>query len=95
MSTAHPSKTILIVGATSGIGLALAERFIDNGTFVIAVGRRRANLDAFVEKHGAEKVSGFEFDIMDLDGIPGFVKRYVEVFVRRVQYLWVDGGADM
>ncbi|PQE19217.1 oxidoreductase short-chain dehydrogenase reductase family protein [Rutstroemia sp. NJR-2017a BBW] len=72
---AFPYKTILVLGATSGIGLALAEKFIAHGAHVIAVGRRQENLDELVKKHGAEKVSAVAFDITRLGEIEGFVGR--------------------
>jgi NADP-dependent 3-hydroxy acid dehydrogenase YdfG len=72
-----PYKNVLVIGATSGIGLALSERFISNGIHVIAVGRRQQNLDSFVQKHGKDKVSSFQFDITNLSGIPEFVQQCV------------------
>ncbi|KAI9753348.1 MAG: hypothetical protein M4579_005206 [Chaenotheca gracillima] len=69
-----PYKKVLVLGATSGIGLALAERIIKEGSSVIAVGRRQANLDALVQKHGSDKVSAVQFDITHLDKIPSFVE---------------------
>lgn len=71
-----PYKTVLVIGATSGIGLALAEKMIENGSYVIAVGRRQELLDSFVNKHGKDKASAFKFDITNLDGIPSFVEKY-------------------
>lgn len=68
-------KTVLIVGATSGIGLDLAEEVIAHGSHVIAVGRRQANLDDFQKNYCHEKASTAAFDITDLEGIPAFVKR--------------------
>lgn len=70
-----PYKTTLVIGATSGIGLALAEKMIENGTYVIAVGRRQEKLDDFTRKHGKDKASSFQFDITDLAGIPSFVEK--------------------
>ncbi|KAK1719413.1 hypothetical protein CaCOL14_006101 [Colletotrichum acutatum] len=70
-----PSKTALITGATAGIGLALAERLIANGTFVIAVGRRRDRLDALVSAHGADKVAAEPFDIADLAALPAWAEK--------------------
>jgi len=67
-----PYTTVLVVGATSGIGLALAEQLISNGSHVIAVGRRQENLDALVQQHGRHKVSSVQFDITDLKAIPSF-----------------------
>lgn len=67
-------KCILLVGATSGIGAALADRFIQEGSKVIAVGRRQDRLDAFVQKHGQDKASGMCFDITDRGHMDQFVK---------------------
>ncbi|KXH49899.1 short chain dehydrogenase [Colletotrichum nymphaeae SA-01] len=70
-----PPKTALITGATAGIGLALAERLIANGTYVIAVGRRKDRLDALVSAHGADKVAAEPFDIADLAALPAWVEK--------------------
>lgn len=61
---------VLLVGATSGIGEALAERLIENGKFVIVTGRRQEKLDEFVSKHGKDKTEGVQWDITDLEMIP-------------------------
>jgi NADP-dependent 3-hydroxy acid dehydrogenase YdfG len=74
---AFPYKTVLMVGCTSGIGLALAERMIENGIFVVGVGRRKDRLDEFLAKHGSEKVAVSQFDITDLDKIQGWADRCV------------------
>ena len=70
-------KKILIVGATSGIGRALAERFVNEGSKVIVSGRRVERLEEFVQKHGSDKASAHPFDITKLDLIPQFVSKYV------------------
>jgi NAD(P)-dependent dehydrogenase (short-subunit alcohol dehydrogenase family) len=38
-------KIALITGGTSGIGLAIAQRFVKDGAHVFIVGRRREALD--------------------------------------------------
>ncbi|CAP73992.1 uncharacterized protein PODANS_2_13450 [Podospora anserina S mat+] len=67
-----PYKTVLITGATSGIGLALAERMISAGIFVITIGRRKDRLEALAEKYGSEKVAAEPFDVSDLDAMPAW-----------------------
>jgi len=47
------AQTILVTGGASGIGLALAERFLSAGNTVIAVGRRRDKLEEAKAKHPA------------------------------------------
>ncbi|KAI1842093.1 hypothetical protein JX266_011744 [Neoarthrinium moseri] len=71
---AFPYKNVLMIGATSGLGLALAERMIENGIFVIGVGRRKERLDEFVAKHGPQKAAASQFDITNLHGIPTWVE---------------------
>lgn len=70
-----PYNTVLITGASSGIGQALAERMIDAGVFVIAVGRRRDRLDALVAKHGSDKVAAEVFDVADIEAIPEWANK--------------------
>ncbi|MFA7439370.1 MAG: SDR family NAD(P)-dependent oxidoreductase [Sphingomonadaceae bacterium] len=61
--------TILITGATAGIGAATARRFVRAGWKVIATGRRQERLDALVAELGAEQVHGVCFDMRDADAI--------------------------
>lgn len=58
-------KTALVTGGASGIGLAAAKLFADNGAQVIITGRRQDALDAAVAEigHGAIAIKG---DISDL-----------------------------
>ena len=70
-------KHVLLVGATSGIGAAMAERLVHEGSKVIAVGRRQDRLDAFVQKHGKDKAGAAVFDISDRKSITSFVSKSV------------------
>lgn len=65
---------VLMLGATSGIGRALAARLVETGTSVIAVGRRQDKLDEFAKEYSSQagKVDTARFDITDLKAIPGF-----------------------
>jgi short-subunit dehydrogenase involved in D-alanine esterification of teichoic acids len=67
-------KKVLVIGATSGIGWALAEKIVQDGKHVVIVGRRKEKLDEFEKKYGSEKVDSIVFDISKLDEIPKFVQ---------------------
>lgn len=75
-----PYKRVLLVGATSGIGAALADKLIKTGSKVIAVGRRQDRLDAFVQKHGAEHASSVTFDITDRARLDSFVNEIIDKY---------------
>jgi serine 3-dehydrogenase len=60
------TKTILITGATSGIGAASARRFAQGGWRVIATGRRGDRLRALADELG-EACLPLELDVRDLD----------------------------
>src|ERR1700742_1862359 len=62
-------KTAVITGGTTGIGLATAKRFVEEGAYVFISGRRQAELDAAVKEIG-DNVTGVQGDVSraeDLD----------------------------
>lgn len=59
------TKTVLITGATSGIGEAAARAFAAAGWRVIATGRRASRLDALVSSLGPDRVHPAAFDVCD------------------------------
>lgn len=58
-------RTIVVTGATAGIGLATTRRLVDLGHRVIAVGRRRDRLDALAAISPAGKVWTLDGDVRD------------------------------
>ncbi len=62
-------KTAIITGGASGIGLATARRFVEEGAFVYLFGRRQEALDAAVAELGAAArgVRGDTTNLEDLD----------------------------
>ena len=69
-------KTAVITGGATGIGLAAAKRFIEEGAFVFIFGRRQEALDAAVADLGpnARAVKGSVSDEADLDRLYAAVK---------------------
>ena len=69
-------KTAVITGGATGIGLAAAKRFIEEGAFVFIFGRRQEALDAALAKLGpnARAVKGSVADEADLDRLYAAVK---------------------
>ena len=62
-------KVAVITGATSGMGLATARLFVEEGAYVFVTGRRKDKLDEAVRSIGG-KVTGVQGDVSkpaDLD----------------------------
>ncbi len=60
------NKTIVVTGATSGIGLALISQLQDAGFFPILTGRNCEKVTALATSH---KVPGYVLDVADADAI--------------------------
>jgi NAD(P)-dependent dehydrogenase (short-subunit alcohol dehydrogenase family) len=69
-------NTAVITGGATGIGLAAAKRFIEEGAFVFIFGRRQEALNAAVAELGpnARAVKGSVADADDLDRLYAAVK---------------------
>ena len=65
MSQKLSGKVALVTGGTSGIGLATAKRFVDEGAYVFITGRRQTELDAAVNEIG-KNVMGIQSDVSNL-----------------------------
>lgn len=59
-------KRILITGGGSGLGFAMAAKFISEGATVIITGRREDRLQSAKEKIGSEKLSYLVWDVADV-----------------------------
>ena len=76
MSSKLEGKIAVVTGATAGIGLAAAKRFVTEGAHVFITGRRQAELDAAVAAIG-KNVTGVLADsrkLADLDRLYTQVK---------------------
>jgi NAD(P)-dependent dehydrogenase (short-subunit alcohol dehydrogenase family) len=69
----QPKNLIAIVtGGASGIGLAIAQKFSQNGMFTIVIGRDENKLQAARELLG-ENGTTIQFDLTKLEAIPGMI----------------------
>ena len=71
-------KIAVVTGGSTGIGLATAKRFVDEGAYVFITGRRKKELDATMKAIGAGNVTAVQGDVSklaDLDRLYDTVKR--------------------
>src|SRR6201995_1470680 len=61
-------KIAIVTGGSSGIGLATAKRFVEEGAYVFIAGRRQTELDKAVAEIG-ENVTAVKADISKLDAL--------------------------
>jgi NAD(P)-dependent dehydrogenase (short-subunit alcohol dehydrogenase family) len=83
-------KTAVITGGNSGIGLATAQRFVQEGAFVFITGRRQDELDKAVKQIG-RNVMGVQGDVSnlaDLDRLYETVKQQKG----RIDVLFANAG---
>jgi len=70
-------KVAVVTGGSSGIGLATAQRFVNEGAYVFITGRRQTELDAAVSQigHDIKAVQGDVSKLADLDKLYATVKK--------------------
>ena len=69
-------KVAVVTGGNSGIGLAIAKRFVEEGGYVFITARRQGELDKAVESIGknVRAISGDLSHIAEIEKIAGVVK---------------------
>lgn len=75
------NKTVLITGATSGIGLACAFQFAANGYKIILTGRRKDRLDTIkkdIENQFDAKVKTLSLDVRDFKKVDNSLNSLLE-----------------
>ncbi|GLX70372.1 oxidoreductase [Paenibacillus glycanilyticus] len=75
-------KVALITGGNSGIGLATAKRFVQEGAKVVITGRNQASLTDAVNELGAENVVAVQADATDPAGAEHAARTAIERYGR-------------
>ncbi|MBW1880345.1 MAG: SDR family oxidoreductase [Deltaproteobacteria bacterium] len=74
-------RTVIVTGASLGVGRAVAQRFHSAGANVVLVARREAPLQEVADALGdAERVMVRPTDVADLDGLEGLIEEVVARF---------------
>jgi len=77
MSQKLEGKVAVITGGSSGIGLATAKRFVQEGAYVFITGRRKSELDSAVKEIGGNvtAIQGDVSKLPDIDKLYAAVKK--------------------
>ena len=82
-------KTAVVLGGNSGIGLATAKKFAEQGAKVAITGRNRKTLDAAKAETGAALAAAC--DIADLAAMDGLYTE-IKAALGRIDMLVVNAG---
>lgn len=83
------AKTIFISGGSSGIGLASAKHFIDNGAAHVYICGRDQNKLAQVKQSLGERVSVLQADLSQVDSIARMAQQLIDV---KIDVLFANAG---
>ena len=72
-------KRIVVTGGGSGIGLAMAKKFVSEGAAVVITGRNKAKLETAAHEINNTLLRVLEWDVQDIDSIPVKLEQCVEM----------------
>ena len=93
LTTKRLGKIAVITGGNSGIGLATAQEFVQEGACIFITGRRQSELDKAVKQIGRNVigVQGDVSNLADLDRLYETVKEQKG----RIDVLFANAGSDV
>ncbi|SFF47711.1 SDR family NAD(P)-dependent oxidoreductase [Thermoflexibacter ruber] len=88
-----PQKIAIVTGGGSGIGLAIAQKFVANQIFTIIIGRDKEKLEKAQASLG-ELCAAISFDLNDLSQIPALVESIAQQY-GKIDILVNNAGINM
>lgn len=85
------NKNVIITGGSSGIGLATAQAFINNGANVWITGRNEVNLQKAANEINSPNLRTIVSDTSNLTGINNLVKA-INVTENKIDILYLNAG---
>ncbi len=80
MHSSLAGKVAIVTGASSGIGLAVAQRLAAEGAKVALVARTKSKLEEVAASLGAENAAAFPLDVADFAALAALPKAVVDRF---------------
>jgi NAD(P)-dependent dehydrogenase (short-subunit alcohol dehydrogenase family) len=81
MQTAHPNKVAIVTGGGGGIGLAIAQKFVQHNILTVIIGRDQQKLKNASQQLGP-LCHAICQDLNDLASLPSLVKKIIDQFGR-------------
>lgn len=90
MQTSSSKKTILLIGASRGLGFAMVEEYLGRGWHVIATGRSRSA--GKLRERAASSAGALEVEFLDTTVVEDVASLKARLSSRRVDVLFVNAG---
>ena len=89
------NKNIVITGGSSGIGLAMAKKFISEGATILITGRNEKKLIAAVNQLGHDKCRYIIADVCDVEHVSEFLQQAKDELGGRIDCLVSNAGVSL
>ncbi len=89
------NKNIVITGGSSGIGLAMAKKFISEGATILITGRNEKKLIAAVNQLGHDKCRYIIADVCDVEHVSEFLQHAKDELGGRIDCLVSNAGVSL
>lgn len=88
-------KKIIITGGGSGLGFAMAKKFISEGAEVVISGRNADKLNLAVEKLGSSNCKSIVYDVCDVDYSMDFLEKARNLLGGQIDCLVSNAGISL